>query len=107
MSMARAVLGRRRARVASTTNSSRSRSSSAAAHRVHQALVERRIGLVNAGRIEEHDLRARARVSTPWMEVRVVCGLSATMASFLPHQRIQQRGFAGVGPPDSETNPEL
>ena len=61
---------------------------------------------VDARRVEEDDLRVRI-VPTPRIRVRVVCGLSETIASFVPDQPVQQRRLAGVGRPMNETKPDF
>ena len=43
---------------------------------------------------------ASGRLSTPRTCVRVVCGLSETMLTFCPTDRVQQRRLADVGAPD-------
>src|SRR5215469_8066086 len=45
-------------------------------------------------------------VSTPWMEVRVVCGLSATIATFCPITAFSRVDLPAFGRPTSDTNPE-
>src|ERR1041385_214388 len=46
-------------------------------------------------------------VTTPWMEVRVVCGLSATIATFWPTRALSSVDFPAFGPPMRETKPDL
>ena len=75
------------------------------AHGVHQALVQRRVGLVNAGRIEKDDLRLR-RGDHALDDVRVVCGLSATMATFWPTRAFSSVDLPAFGRPMIETKPE-
>src|ERR1051326_2865640 len=41
------------------------------------------------------------------MEVRVVCGLSATMATFCPTRAFSSVDFPAFGKPTSDTNPDL
>src|ERR1019366_6652057 len=50
---------------------------------------------------------ASGRVTTPWMDVRVVCGLSATMATFWPTRALIKVDFPAFGRPMMETNPDL
>ena len=69
------------------------------AHRIHEALVELRVGLVDAGRIDKNDLRLGS-VTTPWIDVRVVCGLSATMATFWPTRAFSSVDLPAFGPAD-------
>src|SRR5690348_15730037 len=45
-------------------------------------------------------------VSTPWMEVRVVCGLSAPIATFWPTGACRSGDLPAFGSPTSETQPE-
>ena len=76
------------------------------AHGVHQALVERRIRLVNARRIDEHDLRFGRRdhaLNGGAGGLRLV----RHDRDLLPHQRVQQRRFAGVGPADDRDESRL
>src|SRR5215469_12905706 len=49
---------------------------------------------------------ASGRVTTPWMEVRVVCGLSATIATFCPTSAFSSVDLPAFGSPTSDTNPE-
>ena len=44
--------------------------------------------------------------STPWMRVRVVCGLWVTMASFWPSRAFSSVDLPALGRPTMETNPE-
>src|SRR5688572_3779797 len=46
-------------------------------------------------------------VTTPCMEVRVVCGLSATIATFCPTSAFSRVDFPAFGRPTMETNPDL
>ena len=50
---------------------------------------------------------ASGRVTTPWMDVRVVCGLSATIATFWPTRAFSNVDFPAFGRPMMETNPDL
>src|SRR5271165_6326272 len=45
-------------------------------------------------------------VTTPWIDVRVVCGLSATMATFCPTRAFSRVDFPAFGRPTRDTNPE-
>src|SRR5579862_999632 len=49
---------------------------------------------------------ASGRVSTPWIEVRVVCGLSATMAIFAPTSAFNSVDLPALGRPRIETKPD-
>ncbi len=49
---------------------------------------------------------ALSRFNTPSMEVRVVCGLSETMASFPPMRAFNNVDLPALGRPRMETNPE-
>ena len=94
---ARAGLPRRR-RASHRPGTAAGRALRAAAHGVHEALVERRIGLVNAGRVDEDDLRSGQRDHA--LDRRPGgLRLIGHDGHFLPHEGVQQRGFAGVGTP--------
>ena len=105
-SSACAVLLARTARVASARNSSRSRSSSAARTVSIMRLLMRRVGLVDARACPRRRPAPPASVSTPWMDVRVVCGLSATMATFVPTSAFSSVDLPAFGRPRMETNPD-
>ena len=46
-------------------------------------------------------------VRTPRIWVRVVCGRSETMATFVPTSRFTSVDFPTLGRPTSDTNPDL
>ena len=46
-------------------------------------------------------------VTTPWIDVRVVCGLSATMATFCPTRAFSSVLLPALGRPMMETKPDL
>ena len=77
------------------------------ANRVHHALVERGIGLVDPGCIDEHDLRFGPRDHALYGGAG---GLRFVRhdGHLLPHQGVQQRRLSRVGPPHqrNETGPE-
>src|SRR6266568_2164859 len=50
---------------------------------------------------------ASGLVNTPWIEVRVVCGLSATIATFWPTRAFSSVDLPAFGSPIRETNPDL
>src|SRR5579862_8190784 len=50
---------------------------------------------------------ASGRVSTPWMDVRVVWGLSATMAILAPIKRFSSVDLPELGRPINETKPDF
>ena len=50
---------------------------------------------------------ASAVVTTPWIDVRVVCGLSATIATFWPTSAFSSVDLPAFGRPISETKPDL
>jgi hypothetical protein len=76
------------------------------AHGVHEALVELRIGAVNPGSIDEYDLRAIERQHALYGGAGGL-GLVGDDGHFLPHQGVQQRGFAGVGTPHQRDESRL
>src|SRR5436305_8074932 len=45
-------------------------------------------------------------VTTPWIDVRVVCGLSATIATFCPTRAFSSVDLPAFGRPMIETNPD-
>src|SRR5690242_1036660 len=49
---------------------------------------------------------ASCDVKTPWIEVRVVCGLSATMAILVPIMAFNKVDLPELGRPRIETNPD-
>src|SRR5215813_5367879 len=49
---------------------------------------------------------ASGSVTTPCMEVRVVCGLSATMATFCPTSALSRVDLPALGRPTIETKPD-
>ena len=68
-------------------------------------LAERRHRLVQAGRVDEHDLFV-GRVSTPMMRWRVVCGLSDTMLILRPQIALTSDDLPTLGRPTNVTKPE-
>ena len=65
-----------------------------------RALAEQRARLVDAGRVEEHDLGRSAVVRTPRTCVRVVCGRSETIETLRPTMLVHERRLPDVGPAD-------
>ena len=65
-------------------------------------LGERVARALDARQVGQHELprigRVR-RVATPRIARRVVCGLSETIATFWPDERVDERRLADVGPP--------
>src|SRR3954451_2095770 len=49
---------------------------------------------------------ALGSVTTPWIDVRVVCGLSATMATFCPTSAFNNVDLPAFGRPMIETKPD-
>src|SRR3954447_4540809 len=45
-------------------------------------------------------------VTTPWIDVRVVCGLSATIATFCPTRAFRRVDLPALGRPMIETKPD-
>src|SRR5437763_3721114 len=45
-------------------------------------------------------------VTTPWIDVRVVCGLSATIATFCPTRAFSRVDLPALGRPMIETKPD-
>ena len=78
------------------------------AHRVHQTLIEWRVGLVDAGCIGKNDLRFRERKHALDRRPRSL-RLIGDDCHLLPDEGVEQRRFAGVGPADqgNETGPEF
>ena len=70
------------------------------------ALAEQRARLVDAGRVEQHDLRCRAWCARRGSGVRVVCGRSETIATLVPTSRLTSVDFPTLGRPTSVTKPE-
>src|SRR5208283_496986 len=56
--------------------------------------------------VSRNTICAPGIVSTPWIEVRVVCGLSATIATFCPTRALSSVDFPTLGRPINETNPD-
>src|SRR5690242_8531302 len=50
---------------------------------------------------------ASALVTTPWIDVRVVCGWFATIATFCPTSAFSSVDLPAFGRPTMETNPDL
>ena len=76
------------------------------AHRIHQALVQLRVGAVYARRIDENDLRFRQGDHALYGRPRGL-RLIGDDGHLLAHQCIQQRGFSGVRPADDRDEPRL
>src|SRR5580698_1027627 len=57
--------------------------------------------------VSTNTICASGRVTTPWIDVRVVCGLSATMATFCPTRAFSSVDFPALGRPTSDTKPDL
>jgi hypothetical protein len=72
-------------------------------HHPHVHAVQR---AMDARRVDEHDLPL-GEVRTPVMRLRVVCGLSETMASLVSDQTVEQGGLAGVRAADQRDEPAL
>ena len=71
-----------------------------------RTLAEQRAGPVHTRRVEEHDLRLRSVVRTPRISLRVVCGLSETIATLRPTMRFTSVDLPTLGRPTTATNPE-
>ena len=81
---------------------------------LQHAAVELRAGLVDAGRVDEDDLRGRdagplraGTSTTPAMRLRVVCGLAVTMATFSPVRALRRVLLPTLGRPRMATNPDF
>src|SRR5664280_1236711 len=57
--------------------------------------------------VSTNTICASGSVTTPCIDVRVVCGLSATMATFWPTIAFSSVDLPAFGRPISETNPDL
>ena len=84
-----------------TTSTSPSASVAVALSRVPSAVP----GLWMPG-VSTNTICASGRVSTPRTWVRVVCGLSETIVTFVPRMRLSSVDFPTLGRPTSVTNPE-
>ena len=73
--------------------------------RVHHPLVHAVHGLVDARGVEEDELRRPGRFTTARMRLRVVWGLSETMATFWPTSRFTSVDLPTLGRPTTVTNP--
>ena len=67
-------------------------------------LAERRHRLVQAGRVDEHELGV-GRVEHAAHAVRVVCGLSLTIDTFVPQIALTSVDLPTLGRPTSVTKP--
>src|SRR4051794_2108164 len=56
--------------------------------------------------VSRNTIWASGVVVTPWIEVRVVCGLSATMATFWPTSAFRSADLPAFGLPMRDTKPE-
>ena len=73
---------------------------------IHHSLVDGAVGFVNAG-VSMKTTWASGVVRTPWICVRVVWGLSATMETFWPTRAFSSVDFPALGRPRIETKPDL